>query len=184
MAVSRSLGPSNDNAKVLKSPQLCRSCKLVGLAFAGLEQASRVGARLAVDRNCNGILSQTGGSSHQSLRCRLQGCTLGSEEFHFKGGHPTTALLGPDRLHRGSGTRQVDDREARKHGETDAAHSSRSAHCCWPLRSKEAADERHGNSSRLVRCLIRLDEQAVDDELCGEMGDGGVRRRRIVAVAK
>src|SRR5215217_9085151 len=82
----RPSGPGNDDAKLLKIAQFRRGCQFVGLAFAGLERASRVGARLPVDRQSNGILSQTGGSSHQSLRCRLQGCTLGSEEFHFKGG--------------------------------------------------------------------------------------------------
>src|SRR3954453_13035376 len=162
-AVNRPLGPSNDDAKLLKVAQFRRGCQFVGLAFAGLERASRVGARFAVDRNCNGILSQTGASSHQSLRCRLQGCTIGSEEFHFKGCHPTAALLSPDCLHRGSRTRQVGDREARELRETDAARSSRSAHCCWPLRSEEGTDERRSNSSRLACYLIRLREQTVDD---------------------
>src|SRR5829696_3342494 len=78
--VNRPLGPSNDDAKVLKGPQFCGCCKFVGLAFAGLERTSRVGARLPVDRQSDGILSQTRGSSDQRLRCRFQGRTVGSEE--------------------------------------------------------------------------------------------------------
>src|SRR5215213_3354379 len=151
-----------------KAPQSCAVSSRLPVCrsrLCGPGRASRVGARLAVDRNCNGILSQTRGSSHQSLRCRLQGCTLGSEEFHFKGGHPTTALLGPDRLHRGSRTRQVGDRKVGKHTGTDAARYSHRAHFLWPLRSEEGTDDRCGNSSRLVRYLIRLREQTVDDGL-------------------
>src|SRR5215207_8180261 len=132
------LGPSNDDAKLLKVAQFRRGCQFVRLTFAGLERASRVGARLPVDRQWNGILSQTRGSSHQRLRCCFQGRTVGSEEFHFKGGYPTTALLGPDRLHRGSRTRQVGDREARERRETEIARSYHRAHCCRPLRSDEA----------------------------------------------
>src|SRR5215203_4662221 len=94
-AVNRPLGPSNDDAKLLKVAQFRRGCQFVRLTFAGLERASRVGAGLPVDRQCNGILSQTRGSSHQRLRCCFQGRTVGSEEFHFKGCYPTTALLGP-----------------------------------------------------------------------------------------
>src|SRR5215203_728028 len=116
-------GPGNDDAKLLKIAQFRRGCEFVGLAFAGLERASRVGARLAVDRKCNGILSKTRGSSHRRLRCCFHGRTVGSEEFHFKGGYPTTALLGPDRLHHGSRTRQVGDREARERRETEIARS-------------------------------------------------------------
>src|SRR5829696_1086968 len=75
-AVNRPLGPSNDDAKLLKVAQFRRGCQFVGLAFSGLERASRVGARLPVDRQCNGILSQTRGSSHQRLRCCFQGRTV------------------------------------------------------------------------------------------------------------
>src|SRR5215203_2442050 len=177
-AANRPLGPSNDDAKLLKVAQFRRGCQFVGLAFAGLERASRVGARLAVDRQCNGILSKTRGSSHQRLRCRLQGRTVGSEELHFKGSHPTAALLGPDRLHRGSRTRQVGDREAHERRETEVARSYQRAHCCRPLRSEEGTDERRGNSSCLFRCLIRLHEQAINDGLTAGVLDGFRTLRR------
>ena len=39
------------------------------------------------------------------------------------------------------------------------------ARCCRRLRSEEGTDDRRGNSSRLVRCLIRLGEQVIDDGL-------------------
>ena len=39
-------------------------------------------------------------------------------------------------------------------------------------------------SRRKALTLLGLATAALAGELCGEMGDGGVRRRRIVAVAK
>jgi len=48
--VNRPSRPGNYDAKLFKGSQFRRSRKFVGIAFAGLEQASRVGARLSIDR--------------------------------------------------------------------------------------------------------------------------------------
>ena len=56
---------------------------------------------------------------------------------------------------------------------------------CFGIRSeRRLCEEVHLNLAYRWFCRLGLERAVPDHELCGEMGDGGVRRRRIVAVAK